>query len=121
MPDLSGFVPAFQLFVACAGAYLVALWLSLIIWTFRDMQGRTRDVISMALSTLLVGVFTFPGLLLYLILRPKETLSESYERSLEEEYCCRTSRTPRSAPPASGGWSAISCLPPLPHQVAPRM
>jgi hypothetical protein len=64
----------------------VALWLSLIIWTFRDMQGRTRDVISIALSTLLVGVFTFPGLLIYLILRPKETLSESYERSLEEEY-----------------------------------
>jgi hypothetical protein len=37
IPDLSGFVPAFQLFVACTGAYLVALWLSLIIWTFRDM------------------------------------------------------------------------------------
>ena len=86
IPDLSGFVPAFQLFVACTGAYLVALWLSLIIWTFRDMQGRTRDVISMALSTLLVAIFTLPGLLLYLILRPKETLSESYERSLEEEY-----------------------------------
>ena len=31
IPDLSGFVPAFQLFVACTGAYLVALWLSLII------------------------------------------------------------------------------------------
>ena len=52
-------MPAFQLFVY--RRYLVALWLSLIIWTFRDMQGRTRDVISIALSTLLVGVFTFPA------------------------------------------------------------
>ena len=86
MPDLSGFVPAFQLLVACAGAYLVAFWLSLIILTFRDIQSRTRDVFAIALSTLLVAVFTLPGYLLYLMLRPKETLSESYERSLEEEY-----------------------------------
>ncbi|HMA32859.1 MAG TPA: zinc ribbon domain-containing protein [Chloroflexia bacterium] len=86
MPDLSGFVPAFQFLVACTGAYLVALWLSMIIWTFRDIQSRTRDVIAIALSTLLVTVFTIPGVFLYYILRPKATLAESYERSLEEEY-----------------------------------
>ncbi|HUS14536.1 MAG TPA: zinc ribbon domain-containing protein [Chloroflexia bacterium] len=86
MPDLSGFVPAFQLLVACAGAYLVAFWFSLIILTFRDIQSRTRDVIAIVLSTLLVAVFTAPGYLLYTMLRPKETLAEQYERSLEEEY-----------------------------------
>lgn len=86
MPDLSGFVAPFQLFVACLGAYLVAFWLSLIILTFRDIQARTRDVIAIGLSTLLVAVFTAPGYAIYLMLRPKETLAESYERSLEEEY-----------------------------------
>ncbi len=86
MPDLSGFVPAFQFALACAGAYLVALWLGLVIVTFRDIQARTRDVLAIALATLLVAVFTVPGYLLYLMLRPRETMSESYERSLEEEY-----------------------------------
>jgi len=37
-------------------------------------------------STLLVVLFYFPGLLLYLILRPKETLDVAFQRSLEEEY-----------------------------------
>ncbi len=78
--------PEFRLLVACIGAYLVAFWLSLIIWTFRDISARTRDVIAIALSTLLVAVFTVPGCLLYLLLRPKQTLAEGYERSLEEEY-----------------------------------
>jgi hypothetical protein len=76
----------FRLLLACSGAYLVAFWLSLIIWTFRDISARTRDVIAIGLSTLLVAVFTIPGCLLYLLLRPKQTLTESYERSLEEEY-----------------------------------
>jgi hypothetical protein len=38
------------------------------------------------LATLLVAVFNVPGVLVYLMLRPRETLAEAYERSLEEEY-----------------------------------
>lgn len=33
----------------------------------------------------LVVLFNLPGLLLYMLLRPQETLAERYERSLEEE------------------------------------
>jgi RNA polymerase subunit RPABC4/transcription elongation factor Spt4 len=33
----------------------------------------------------MVAVLNLPGLLIYLFLRPRETLSEAYERSLEEE------------------------------------
>jgi predicted amidophosphoribosyltransferase len=33
----------------------------------------------------MVLVLTLPGLLIYVFLRPRETLSEAYERSLEEE------------------------------------
>jgi RNA polymerase subunit RPABC4/transcription elongation factor Spt4 len=75
-----------QLAIAVLGAYLVALWFSLIVWTFRDIQSRSDDLLAVGLATLLVITFTLPGLLLYLILRPKETLAEAYERSLEEEY-----------------------------------
>jgi hypothetical protein len=85
-PDLSPLLPLVQFALSCLGAYFVAFTLALVIWTFRDISSRTRDLIAIALSTVLVAVFSIPGLLVYLMLRPRETLSESYERSLEEEY-----------------------------------
>ncbi|MBI2954023.1 MAG: zinc ribbon domain-containing protein [Chloroflexi bacterium] len=74
-----------QITVALLGAYVTALWFSLVVWTFRDIQKRTRDVIVQVLATLLVLLFNLPGLLLYSVLRPPETLAEAYARSLEEE------------------------------------
>src|SRR5512145_2220115 len=71
--------------LAGLGAMTAAFWLALIIWTFRDMRSRSRDIFAQILAALLVAVLTLPGLLIYLILRPKETLAEAYERSLEEE------------------------------------
>ena len=75
-----------QFFLACFGAYLVAFYFATIVWTYRDVTSRTRDVFSIALGIALVVLIPFAGILLYLVLRPKETLSEAYERSLEEEY-----------------------------------
>ena len=71
--------------VALLAAIFAALWISMIIWTFRDMRSRSRDVFAQVLAALVVGVLNVPGLLVYLILRPQETLAEQYERSLEEE------------------------------------
>lgn len=67
------------------GMVTVAFWLAMIFWTFRDMRGRSRDVLAAVLVTVLVAILFVPGLLIYLFLRPRETLSEAYERSLEEE------------------------------------
>jgi RNA polymerase subunit RPABC4/transcription elongation factor Spt4 len=70
---------------AITGALLAALWLSLIIWSFRDMRSRARDPFAQLLAALLVAVLPGMGILIYLILRPPETLAEAYERALEEE------------------------------------
>ena len=70
---------------AIFGALLAALWLSLVIWTFRDMRSRSRDPFAQILATLVVALLPGLGLVVYLILRPPETLAEAYERSLEEE------------------------------------
>src|SRR3954471_15707911 len=75
-----------QVFAALGGAYLVALWFVLIVWAFRDSETRSRSVITQIFSTLLVVLFFIPGALLYLLLRPRQTLDEAFQRSLEEEY-----------------------------------
>ena len=74
-----------QVAIALTGAYLTAFWFCLVVWTFRDIQKRTHDILVQVLATLLVLLFNLPGLLLYTILRPPETLAEAYARSLEEE------------------------------------
>jgi len=75
-----------QILLALGGAYLLALWFVLVVWTFRDIESRSRNVVTQIASTMLVVFFYVPGFLLYWLLRPKETLDEAYQRSLEEEY-----------------------------------
>jgi RNA polymerase subunit RPABC4/transcription elongation factor Spt4 len=72
-------------FAAVMGALFAALWLSLIIWALRDMRARTRDPFAQLMAALLVAVLPGMGIIIYLILRPPETLAEAYERALEEE------------------------------------
>jgi RNA polymerase subunit RPABC4/transcription elongation factor Spt4 len=88
MPDIqipNSVIVGLQIILAFGGAFFLALWVSLIIWTFRDVRSRSRDVFAILLATLMVVVFGPLGLLLYFLLRPRETLAELYERSLEEE------------------------------------
>jgi RNA polymerase subunit RPABC4/transcription elongation factor Spt4 len=74
-----------QVLIAFFGAYFIALWFSMIIWTYYDIRARSQDLYVHIFATALVVVFNVFGLVLYLILRPRETLAEAYERSLEEE------------------------------------
>lgn len=75
-----------QVLLALGGAYLVALWFASIIWAFRDVESRSRSVVTQIAGTLLPLLFPFIGIPVYLILRPKDTLDTAYQRSLEEEY-----------------------------------
>jgi RNA polymerase subunit RPABC4/transcription elongation factor Spt4 len=83
------------------GAFLSALWLSLVIWTFRDMRARSRDIFAQALAALVVAVLTLPGIIIYLILRPPRTLAETYEQSLEEEALLQEIEEKRVCPGCS--------------------
>jgi RNA polymerase subunit RPABC4/transcription elongation factor Spt4 len=65
--------------------YLAAVWVALIFWTYRDIRQRTRDPVLQTVAVLLVLLFFLPGHWVYLIVRPRYTLAELYERSLEEE------------------------------------
>lgn len=71
--------------VGFAAAFLAALWLSLIFWTYRDIRTRSRDPFMRILSVIIVALLSLPGVLVYLILRPPRTLEEEYQHSLEEE------------------------------------
>ena len=91
MPDLSSVWTAFinnaivQFSLRASLLYLLAIYLAMVFWTVRDAQQRTENMVLPYLAGLTVVVFNLFGLFLYLILRPKETLGEAYERQLAEE------------------------------------
>lgn len=70
---------------AWGAAFIAALWLSLIFWTYRDIRARARDPLARILAILVVAVLFLPGIVIYLILRPSHTLEEEYQHTLEEE------------------------------------
>ncbi len=83
--DPTLFSSFFLILSAFGGAFLAALWLALVIWTWRDIRNRARDPLAQALAVLVVAALNLPGVLVYLILRPTRTLEEEYQRTLEEE------------------------------------
>lgn len=83
--DLSSFSNYVLILTAWAGAFLAALWLSLIFWVYRDIRTRTRDVFMRILAILSAAILFLPGIVVYLILRPARTLEEDYQQTLEEE------------------------------------
>jgi RNA polymerase subunit RPABC4/transcription elongation factor Spt4 len=84
---LSSFVLIGTAFTA---AFLVALWLSLIFWTYRDIRKRARDPFMIILGVLIVAALFLPGVLIYLIIRPASTNEEDYQHTLEEEALLQT-------------------------------
>jgi putative flippase GtrA len=71
------------------GVFVVALWGSLIYWTYRDAQARLREPVRRWLAVLVSVALFIPGVLIYLLLRPARTLEEEYLVTLEEEALLR--------------------------------
>ncbi len=91
MPDLGAIWASFvnnafvQLFFRFTLLYVLALYVAMVYWTVRDAQHRTENQVLPYLAGALVLVLNLLGLFLYLIVRPRETLAEGYERQLAEE------------------------------------
>ena len=77
---------------------IVAIWGGLIIWTYRDIRSRTRDRIVHILASSLVFLLNLPGWVIYLIMRPRETLDEKYQKALEEESLLQIIEEPKVCP-----------------------
>jgi len=75
--------------VAIISGLLVAFWVGLVVWAWRDIRTRSSDIFAALLASLLVLIFGPIGVLLYLLLRPRQTLAEQYDRALEEEALLR--------------------------------
>lgn len=80
------------------GAVTIALLGGMAIWTFRDMRARSRDILAQILATVLVLVLPVVGFVVYLMLRPRETLAEAYEHSLEQEALLQAIEEPEQCP-----------------------
>ena len=88
---LSGFIEsdAFQIGIRVLVAYIVLIWLASAFWAYRDMRLRSASAFTPYVAAAAIIVFTpvffLFGLLLYRIVRPKETIAEVNERTLAEE------------------------------------
>lgn len=83
--DLQSLGNVSAVLTAWGAAFLLALWASLIFWTWRDAQARIRHPLRRTLAVLVTVVLFIPGVLIYLILRPPHTFEEEYLLTLEEE------------------------------------
>jgi hypothetical protein len=88
---LTGFVESdvFQVGIRVLVAYIVLIWLASAFWAYRDMRLRSASALTPYLAAAAIIVFTpvffLFGLLIYRIVRPKETIAEVNERTLAEE------------------------------------
>ena len=97
----AGATTVLQLAAAVCGAAAALLLFSLVVWTARDIAARSRDRLIRLGAVALVLCLPVVGLFVYLLLRPRETVAERYERDLIEEILAReVSRGDMPAAPA---------------------
>ena len=99
MEDILGRIPFYLTILSTVcGGLTVALWGGMAIWTFRDIRARSRDILAQILATLLVMALPIIGLVVYMMIRPRETLADAYERSLEQEALLQAIEEPEVCP-----------------------
>jgi RNA polymerase subunit RPABC4/transcription elongation factor Spt4 len=72
-----------------AVAYVAAVWISLVVWTHRDVKHRSADPNERLAAVVLVALFSAPGWLVYLLLRPADTLEDTRIETLQEQLFAR--------------------------------
>jgi len=90
-PALNDFIASdiFQVGVRALAVGILMIWLASAFWAYRDMRLRTASAVwpyvAAAWIVILTPLLFLFGLLIYRIVRPKETIAELNERALAEE------------------------------------
>jgi RNA polymerase subunit RPABC4/transcription elongation factor Spt4 len=66
-----------QIFLAA----VVLIYSSCLIWITRDIKNRTNNFL-IQISSIILGLLFIPGLIIYLLLRPRETVDEKKSRNV---------------------------------------
>jgi sulfite exporter TauE/SafE len=89
LAPLSVYKPLMRMAAAGLGAAMALLLFSLAVWAWRDISARSRDSLVRAGAVVLVVGLPAFGIIIYMLLRPRETIAERYERELIEELLAR--------------------------------
>ena len=91
------------------GSYVFLIWIASVLWAYRDIRGRTRDIASQVIAMSLIVLLPLVGVPAYLIARPRETLREAYDRQLEQEAILSDLHAVPTCPecrrPVDGDWA----------------
>ena len=63
--------------------YFFIVWISLIIWVYKDITNRTESILLQLFSILLVTIFTPFWFFIYLLVRPTRSIFESFYEEVE--------------------------------------
>lgn len=90
------------------GLVVALVWLAAGAWAYRDMRRRSRSVGWATAALILVLVLPVAGLVIYMLLRPPETLTQRYDRTLQQEVLLQQIETmpicPGCARPVEAHW-----------------
>ena len=70
---------------AVVAGYFLILWATYILWVVRDIRLRSHDPVSQIIAILIAMILPFITFPIYITLRPRETLQDSYLKLLERE------------------------------------
>ena len=84
-----------KILMTCFIVYLILLWVSLVIWTTKDIISRTNNIVLQMISIILVVLLNVFGVLIYLAIRPAKTLIEKFFEDLEYEALSQSNKEPQ--------------------------
>lgn len=62
--------------------YIGLMWLAVVVWTLRDITTRSSNLLVILSTTLFVAIGTVPALIIYLLIRPSQTLEDNRNKDL---------------------------------------
>lgn len=76
----------FTLIGQIVGLMLTVMWVFTVIWVWHDSGERTASLPFRVIMSLFVLPFNVPGLVIYLMIRPTQTIEQVYWSELERKY-----------------------------------